>query len=321
LQVVRLSRSYLDLADMFAGVPLAELEILIDERQTIKEGYSDLKSMEKCRPNFFKHRIRLNNSQHFLDLLKMFPSLKTLRFGWNKNHCIGGVPDDFIYQLGDELEDLEKTGVLYKGPFYDCSGKLAGLPQIQCLEIYNFHADKNETDGFFMFIKALSDSGLKDLKFLNYKMEIPMLMKVLENTKLMETLTVHMKEIEIVRKPKSSGKSEAPTKSKTAPFVYDNLKSFDVHFENLNDRDLIGDVFAAVPNIKALKSNLTKDVVQEFIASGKFSALEAIEETTHTNLKIGRYSVGGPCESCDNLNDKDKTKYNDYADYEIDGYY
>jgi hypothetical protein len=189
------------------------------------------------------------------------------------------------------------------------------------LEIYNFNADKNETDGFFMFIKALSDSGLKDLKFLNYKMEIRMLMKVLENTKLMETLTVHMKEIEIVRKPKSSGKSEAPTKSKTAPFVHDNLKSFDVHFENLNDSDLIGDVFAAVRNIKALKSNLPFETIKEFIASGKFSALEAIAKTTHTNLKIGSNNEGGTCESCDYSNDKDKTDYRDYAEYKYENEY
>jgi hypothetical protein len=301
---------------MFAGVLLEELEILIDERETVEEGEIN----KKGRPESFKHSVRSNNSRHLFDLLKMFSGLKTLRFGWSKNHCIKPLPEIFVCYFEDELKKLRKRGVLYKGPFYDCSKKLTGLPQIQCLEIYNFHADKNETDGFFMFIKALSDSGLKDLKFLNYKMEIRMLMKVLENTKLLESLTMHMKEID--KKLKSSGKSEAPTKPKTAPFVHDNLKSLDVHFGNLNDSDLIGDVFAAVPNIKALKSNLPFETIKEFIASGKFSALEAIAKTTHTNLKIGRYSVGGSCESCDDLNDKDNTKYNDLVEfeYEIDEY-
>jgi hypothetical protein len=272
LKRLGLYKTYLDdFGDIFSSANLTKLEVLIDERHSYDGKFYDGK--DRGRFDYFKHKFRLNHSSHLLDLLKLFPGLKTFKLGWSKSPAIEPVPEEFT-DIGEFVDEDDPRVYVYQGPFANCSENLDGIPGINTMEIYNFNNLNGSESGFYNFLPNLSAS-LTTLKFSNFQMKIEMFMKILKSLENLELFSTHIKAVNNPKIPtmnymfKKSKKKKAISSAfgpdipvtasapRTDLFVHDRLVEVDIFFEHFEiNFENVQNVFAAIPNVKKKNSKI-----------------------------------------------------------------
>lgn len=105
LKSLNLHRTNLDTGSLCASSSLTDLEIMIDEHQSLEETFYRDPEREYRFDYFYKQITHFQNSSFMMSLLEQFPALSNFRLGWSRRHNVEFCP---IYDCNCGLWHLEQ---------------------------------------------------------------------------------------------------------------------------------------------------------------------------------------------------------------------